>query len=384
MKLSQKSTGYLIAAGSIAAIVILLLLIGEIVIPFVLAVLVAHVLNPVILKIQQQIKNRNLAVTIFWIAVVALFGITFLFLGGHIAKDTNRLVNAIEVFSEEHQATLDQIKNQVSSFVEANYNHEVIQERLESIDTSSSPEGQESLATAIESVYSLFSAEPTAEETPTTESWSVLGMLMYFIAYTVLVMYSYGYFEKKYEKYAGFIQRNNADALGLWKDFLSVFPTYFRQRGQIVLINALLAIIVFNLMGLPGALILGVIIGILSYAAHFHYLSLPLTVIGCWVLSVEQGTSIWLFLGIVVCLYLVISILEETVYFSNIMKSVNAMNPAITLLSFSLWIYVFGGFTGTIIALPLTQLIMIYLDRLLVYTKAMSEHGESENSGNNR
>lgn len=45
------------------------------------------------------------------------------------------------------------------------------------------------------------------------------------------------------------------------------------------------------------------------------------------------------------------------------------MNPAIITLSFTLWIYIFGGFIGTLIALPLTQLIMIYLDRILLYSK---------------
>jgi len=48
------------------------------------------------------------------------------------------------------------------------------------------------------------------------------------------------------------------------------------------------------------------------------------------------------------------------------MKIVSGMNPAIMLLSFTLWIYVFGGFVGTIVALPLTQLVMIILDRLLL------------------
>jgi len=67
--------------------------------------------------------------------------------------------------------------------------------------------------------------------------------------------------------------------------------------------------------------------------------------------------------------FILISILEETVYFERIMKSVNGMNSAIILLSFTLWIYIFGGFAGTIIALPLTQLILISMDHLLLNSK---------------
>ena len=64
-----------------------------------------------------------------------------------------------------------------------------------------------------------------------------------------------------------------------------------------------------------------------------------------------------------------ISILDETVYFDNIMNSVYGMNPAIMMLAFTLWIFVFGGFIGTIITLPLTQLIMVFMDRLMMYSR---------------
>ncbi len=107
----------------------------------------------------------------------------------------------------------------------------------------------------------------------------------------------------------------------------------------------------------------------MTYAAHFHYLTLPITGIGCWILSIEHDTNFFLFFGILAAIYILISILEETVFFNRIMKSVNGMNPAIMILSFTLWIFVFGGFAGTIIALPLTQLIMIYMDRLMLYSK---------------
>tara|TARA_B110000114_G_C14844326_1_gene297999 strand:+ start:172 stop:354 length:183 start_codon:yes stop_codon:yes gene_type:complete len=60
------------------------------------------------------------------------------------------------------------------------------------------------------------------------------------------------------------------------------------------------------------------------------------------------------------------------------MKSVRGMNPAIISLSFVLWVYVFGGFIGTIIALPLTQLIMIYTDHLILYSKKKIKNLETD------
>ena len=147
------------------------------------------------------------------------------------------------------------------------------------------------------------------------------------------------------------------------------------------MINILIFLLSFLIMDLPGAIIIAVIAGLLSYASHFHYLSLPLIGIGCWVLSEESDASFFLYFGIVLAIFIIVSILEETLYFDKIMDSVNGMNPAIMVFAFSLWIFVFGSFVGTIIALPLTQLIMIYLDRLMLYSKENRRLIQNEESG---
>ena len=194
-------------------------------------------------------------------------------------------------------------------------------------------------------------------------------MLIYTALYSVVILYTYDYFEEKQNKYFEKNKRNNDKLDGVWQDFKTVFLKYFRQRTKVVMISICIFILAFSLMDLPGAIIIGIIAGILTYAAHFHYFSLPLVGIGCWMLSIENNTNFFLFFGIVLAVYVLISLLEETVFFNKIMQSVSGMNPAITILSFVLWIYLFGGFTGTIIALPLTQLILIYIDRIMLFSK---------------
>jgi predicted PurR-regulated permease PerM len=54
----------------------------------------------------------------------------------------------------------------------------------------------------------------------------------------------------------------------------------------------------------------------------------------------------------------------------NHAMSVNGMNPAIIVFSFALWVPIFGGFNGTILALPLTQFILIYVGRVLLSDQA--------------
>jgi predicted PurR-regulated permease PerM len=103
---------------------------------------------------------------------------------------------------------------------------------------------------------------------------------------------------------------------------------------------------------------------------------LPVTAIGCWVLSVETNVHFLVFFGIVLVIYILVSVLEEMIFFPKIMKSVSGMNAAVMILAFSLWIYLLGSFVGTVLALPITQLILIYMDRILIHPKEVVKSQE--------
>ncbi len=373
MTLSKKYTNYLIGGLMLGAGLLLLHLIGEIILPFVFAIFCAYLLNPLILKIQKKVRSRNLAITSFLLVLTLFLLGIIVFFGGHISKDTKRLVRAVEIFAHDNEQQIKDIKKNVVGFVDDVYGSEIVQSQIERVDTLKDEEKEKDLMTALESVYSFFENPDTKTDEPERKPWNWFYMLIYTILYTVTILYTYDYFEKKYAKYFGNVKPTNNNLQGIWKDFEVVFLNYFRQRAKVVIISISIFILAFSLMDLPGAIIIGIITGVLTYAAHFHYLSLPIAGIGCWVLSIERDASFFLFFGILIGVYILVSVLEETVFFNKIMKSVNGMNPAIMFLSFVLWIYIFGGFTGTVIALPLTQLIMICVGRIVLYSKKPSQ-----------
>jgi len=366
MNLTEKNKFYLIGAVSLGVILVLVLLIGEIVLPFVFALLFAHLLNPIVLKIQKKVRNRFLALTSFLFVVTSLFiGIIFFF-GGHIVKDSKRLVSSVEVFTQKNEQHINDLKNSLITFVTDNYDSEAIKAKLKQTDTT---ENKEKLVSSLESVYSFFEKPDKNKADSKRDSWSSIYMLIFTILYTVIILYSYDYFENKYTKYFSNRKPIHKKLAGILSDFKITFINYFTQRTKVVFLNIVILISAFTIMDLPGAIIIGIITGVLSYASQFHYMSLPLVGIGCWILSIENDTNFFIYFGIISAVFILISILEETLYFEKIMKSVKGMNSAIILVSFTLWIFVFGGFTGTIIALPLTQLILIYMDRLLLFSK---------------
>ena len=151
MNLTKKNKSYLIGGLSLGIILVLLLLIGEIVLPFVFAIFIAYLLNPFILKIQKKIKNRFLAITSFlFVVILLLVGIIFFF-GGHLVKDTKRLVSSVEIFTQENEQQIKDIKNSVISFLDNTYKSEEVKTQIENLNTE---ENKESLVAAIGSVYS--------------------------------------------------------------------------------------------------------------------------------------------------------------------------------------------------------------------------------------
>ncbi|PHR22805.1 MAG: hypothetical protein COA38_17635 [Fluviicola sp.] len=367
MVISEKVKAY--ATGAVLLIVLLLLIhfVGEIVLPFVFAIFIAYLLNPVILKIQQKIPNRNLAITTFLVSSTALIVCILIFFGSYLIKDTKRLVSAVDVFVEQNDEQITDIRKSVGSFVDGVYESEAVQNQIKSLDTLSNETKEKDLTAALESVYSFLN-DPSAEPKEVKKkNWNGFLMLIYTLIYLVTILYTFDYFEAKSAKYMKGRKPLNSRFQGIWLDFKVVFLNYFRQRAKVVLISMAIFVIAFSIMDLPGAIIIGILTGLLTYAAHFHYLSLPVVAIGCWVLSIETNMHFLLFFGIILAVYILVSILEETVFFNRIMKSVSGMNPAVMILAFALWIYLLGGFVGTILALPLTQLILIYLDRILIH-----------------
>lgn len=367
MIISDKIKAYIIGALLLLALVVLIHFVGEIVLPFVFAVFIAFLVNPIILKIQTKIPNRNLAITSLLVSSGIVVVCVLLFFGSYLIKDTKRLVGAVDVFVEQHDEQITEIRKSVGSFVDGVYESEAVQKQIESIDTLSTKTKEKDLTAALKSVYSFLSEPNTQVKEPEKERWNGFMMFIFTVIYLVSILYTYDYFEAKYAKYIQNRKPIDSRFHGIWLDFKVVFLNYFRQRAKVVFISMAIFITAFSIMDLPGAIIIGIFAGLLTYASHFHYLSLPVVAIGCWVLSVETNLSFFLFFGIVLAVYILVSVLDETVFFKRIMKSVNGMNPAVMILAFALWIYLLGGFVGTILALPLTRLVLIYLDRILIH-----------------
>jgi predicted PurR-regulated permease PerM len=362
----------LIALSIIAGVACFIWLYG-IFLPFFLGLLLAFAVNPIIAKIQTKIKKRNLATSLFLFALV-LVTLLSLFLFGHfINRDFQRMNQSFQVLVSENQENLEKTALKAKAFLGEIYDFEALEEmiytQMDSI-TNQVKTGEEltvdteSIRSSLEMLLSVFhSGEEEEPNSQKPDGFGLLYILFSTVAYFFLILYSFEYFQRLKEQY--FIGNIKSKSGILLEDFKKSFGHYFRLRSKIVWLLALIYLIGFILLDMPGVLLLTVLIIFLSYVPYLQYIALIPVAIGCLVLSVENEPGFLFYFGIATGLFLLASIIEEAFLNPWIMEKNIGMNIAIMVLGITLWTHLFG-MIGTLIAVPLTSLIIIYIKRFIL------------------
>ena len=147
---------------------------------------------------------------------------------------------------------------------------------------------------------------------------------------------------------------------------------YFRGQSLIGLIVGVLGAIGFSIIQLPLAIVAGLLVGILTIVPYLKVVGIiPCAILGL-LQSMETGrsyVSILLGIGIV---FIVVQMLEDFILTPKIMGKVTGLNPAVIMLSLSIWGSLMG-MVGLIIALPLTTLIISYYKRFVLKDDIIEE-----------
>lgn len=81
--------------------------------------------------------------------------------------------------------------------------------------------------------------------------------------------------------------------------------------------------------------------------------------------SINTGGSFWLIFWEAMAVYVVVQCIQDLFLTPKIMGKAMGLNPAIILLSLSIWGALLG-FIGLILALPLTTLLLSYYNLYIV------------------
>ena len=148
-------------------------------------------------------------------------------------------------------------------------------------------------------------------------------------------------------------------------DLESGMNRYFRGQALVALIVGVLFAIGFSIIQLPLAIVMGLLIGLLTMVPYLKaILLIPCVALG-WLQSVEMGRPFGAVLLSIAVVFVLIQAFEDLFLTPHIMGRVTGLNPAVILLSLSVWGSLMGV-VGMIIALPLTTLIISYYKRFVL------------------
>lgn len=148
------------------------------------------------------------------------------------------------------------------------------------------------------------------------------------------------------------------------KDVESSMNHFFRGQGFVALCAAVFYCTGFAIVGLPLAIPMGLLVGILYMIPYFQYVTvIPVAVI-CFIFSLGGTVEFFSELGKCGLVYVISQCICDYIITPHVMGKEMGLNPAVILLSLSVWGSLLG-IIGMIIALPVTALIMTYYERYI-------------------
>ena len=148
---------------------------------------------------------------------------------------------------------------------------------------------------------------------------------------------------------------------------------YIRGQGLVALIMGILFCIGFTIIDFPMAIGLGILIGIMDLVPYLHTFALIPTALLALLKAADTGQNFWMILLAAVAVFAIVQVIIDMIVTPKIMGKAMGLNPAILLLSLSVWGSLLG-FIGLIIALPLTTLLIAY------YQRYVTRENEDEDS----
>ena len=155
---------------------------------------------------------------------------------------------------------------------------------------------------------------------------------------------------------------------------------YFRGQALVAFCVGILFSIGFLIIDFPMAIALGLFIGALNMVPYLQIIGFLPTVLLAILKAADTGENFWIIIACALAVFAIVQIIQDTFPIPKIMGKITGLNPAIILLSLSIWGSLMG-MLGMIIALPLTTLMLSYYQRFII-NKERIKYDEVETTDN--
>ena len=331
--------------------------------PFFIAWFFAYLLYPVVKFIENKlhIQVRALSIILAMLAAIGVIGLVLWLIIPPMFDQFDKLGEVLTRWL--HQTThTNNITALIKEWVQNNQNE--IEHFLRSKDFSDALKG------AMPKVFSVVGQTANILISIIASMITLLYMFFILLDYETLTANWVRIFPKK----------NRPFWHSLMKDVERELNNYIRGQGMVALCMGIMFCIGFTIIGFPMAIGLGILIGIMDLVPYLHTFALIPTAFLAMLKAADTGQSFWLVFGLAFLVFCIVQILTDMVVTPKIMGKAMGLNPAILLLSLSVWGALLG-FIGLIIALPLTTLIIAYWQRYVTREKPHYSDGIQSNNG---
>lgn len=334
--------------GIIALVVIsfwFINMLSGVLLPFFIAWLIAYLLYPMVHFVQYKlkIKVRAIAIIITMLFVGAVIaGLVFIIVPPMIDQ-FKKLGDVISLYVSK-EGTMNNVTRYVKVWLEEN--HTEIERYFKSRDFT------ETVKNTLPQVFSFLGQTASV----------VISVVASFITllYIFFILLDYEYLTQNWIKI--FPKKNRPFWNSLMRDVKRELNNYIRGQSLVALSMGILFCIGFTIIDFPMAIALGILIGILDLVPYLHSLAIIPTAFLAILKAADTGQNFWWVFGLALLVFAVVQIIIDMIITPRIMGKAMGLNPAVLLLSLSVWGALLG-FIGVIIALPLTTLIIAYWQR---------------------
>ena len=343
----DKFIRWALMAAAILCVFFIVKALSSVLLPFFIAWLLAYLLYPIVKFVQYKLhvptRALSIIVTLFFVVVVVA-GVLY-FIIPPMIDQFDKLSDVLSSYVKSKAHT-----NNLTSYIKRLVieNQVAIEQFFKSRDFS------DALKTAMPKLFSLLGQTASVVISIVASCITLLYMFFILLDYENLTNNWIKIFPKK----------NRPFWHVLAQDVERELNNYIRGQGSVALCMGIMFCIGFTIIGFPMAIGMGILIGILDLVPYLHTFALIPTAFLALLKAADTGQNFWVIFGLAVLVFVVVQIITDMVVTPKIMGKAMGLNPAILLLSLSVWGSLLG-FIGLIVALPLTTLIIAYWQRYI-------------------
>jgi predicted PurR-regulated permease PerM len=322
----------------VAIIFVMIIFIGKILTPFIIALILTYILNPVVEKINQKCKiNRSIISLIISILVFLIFIAIPIYIIPNVVTEVQSIISKIPNL-------VDRINNTLLSTINQRYGTHFVLD-LANLRTE--------LLNNISNVYSRINIfSPLAKN-----GVILIQILLYIILIPFILFYSICNWHTIVSFFDRLIPRSYVKTVHeIVKDVDKMLSAYLRGQFSVMIIMAIYYGTALQLIGLTSGFVIGFVTGMLVFIPYLgvftgFFISLAVA------FSNFQGMNqIFAILGILITGHIV----EGAFVTPYLVGGKIGLNPVMIILSLMIFGTLFG-FVGVLLALPLSTITVVLL-----------------------